>query len=223
MSVIALTASGDEPTVVTSNDAFDRDGCAILIQNGDPAQLACDAHECNASYDLRVGQIYRDHRNREGQQIGPNDPIMLLPGNAVIIETEELVKFPKSRFGQILPKVSLLQTGIANTPSKVDPGYEGHLLITAFNHGKRPASLQRYQPFCSLHIFDVIGALRPYDKEGKRIEGVRRGTGWKRQMADWIDANIARVTFLQTAFGLLTLLVGIAALVIAILAYAAPR
>ena len=223
MTVIALTAVGPEPTVVTSNDAFDREGGAILIQNHDAEQLGVDAKDCNASYDLRVGQIYRDHRNREGQQLGLNDPIMLLPGNAVIIETEELVKFPKTRFGQILPKVSLLQKGIANTPSKVDPGYEGHLLITAFNHGKRPEFLRRYQPFCSLHIFDVTGVVRPYDKEGKRIEGIRRATGWRRQIADWIDANVARVTFMQTAFGLLTLLVGIAALVIAILAYAAPR
>ena len=132
MAVIALSASGDRPSVVTTNDAFDRDGTAILIQNCDLAQLASDTQECNASYDLRVGQIYRDHRNREGQQLGPHDPIILLPGNAVIIETEELVKFPKTRFGQILPKVSLLQRGIANTPSKIDPGYEGHLLITAF-------------------------------------------------------------------------------------------
>lgn len=223
MSVIALNASGEEPSVVTSNDDFDREGNAILILNSDPAQLAPSAHECNASYDLRVGQIYRDHRNREGQQLAPDDPIQLLPGNAVIIETEELVKFPKTRFGQILPKVSLLQKGIANTPSKVDPGYEGHLLITAFNHGKRAVSLHRSQPFCSLHIFDVAGVLRPYDKEGKRIEGIRRVTGWRREVADWIDANIARVTFIQTAFAFVTLIVGVAALVIAVLAYAAQH
>ena len=137
MSVIALTASGPEPSVVMSNDAFSREGPAILIQNGDIGQLGPSAGDCNATYDLRVGQRFRDHRSQEGQDLGPADEIRLLPGNAVIIQTEELVKFPKWRFGQILPKVSLLQVGIANTPSKVDPGYEGHLLVTAFNHGRR--------------------------------------------------------------------------------------
>jgi deoxycytidine triphosphate deaminase len=198
MSVIALTVSGDEPSVVTSNDKYDRDGSAILIQNSDDKQLSANATECNASYDLRVGQIYRDHRNLEGQQLGLGGTIDILPGNAVIIETEELVKFPKYSFGQILPKVSLLQQGIANTPSKVDPGYEGHLLITAFNHGKRAVALKRYQPFCSLHIFDIHGSLRPYDKEGKRIQGIHRAANFWRRTADWIDANVARVTFIQT-------------------------
>src|SRR5271166_7046891 len=141
MTVIALTASGPEPSVVMSNDAFSREGSAILIQNGDLGQLGANASDCNATYDLRVGTRFRDHRSQEGQDLGPTDVIRLLPGNAVIIQTEELVKFPKWRFGQILPKVSLLQERIANTPSKVDPGYEGYLLVTAFNHGKRTVSL----------------------------------------------------------------------------------
>jgi deoxycytidine triphosphate deaminase len=134
MGVIALTVSGDQPSIVTSKDAFSREGCAILILDGDSQQLDGHGDECNATYDLRVGHIFRDHRSQGGQEVGPKDEIRLRPGNAVIIQTEETVAFPKWRFGQILPKVSLLQEGVANTPSKVDPGYEGHLLITTFNH-----------------------------------------------------------------------------------------
>ncbi len=202
MAVIALTTMGPEPSVVTSSDQFDRDGPAILIQGGDRQQLEVDREECNASYDLRVGELFRDHRSLEGQELGASDEINLLPGNAVIIETEEWVEFPKWRFGQILPRVSLLQQGIANTPSKVDPGYKGRLLITAFNHGKRTVSLRRGQRFCSLHVFDVTGAVRPYDKPGKRISGARRATGWRRRLRDWIDANVPTVTLVQTVLTL---------------------
>ncbi|MGH7031321.1 MAG: dCTP deaminase domain-containing protein [Stellaceae bacterium] len=192
MTVIALTASGPDPSVVISNDAFSREGKAILIQNGDDQQLGPDASDCNATYDLRVGQRFRDHRSQDGQDLDRSGEIRLLPGNAVIIEMEEVVKFPKWRFGQILPKVSLLQKGVANTPSKVDPGYEGHLLVTAFNHGRRTVSLHRFEPFCSLHVFDVGGPIRAYDKPGKQISGARRSAAWLQKIDDWIDANVPK-------------------------------
>ena len=212
MTVIALTALGPAPSVVTSKNDFSREGTAILIQNGDPGQLDAQTGDCNATYDLRVGQVFRDHRSQEGQDLGASGSIPLLPGNAVIIETQEVVAFPKWRFGQILPKVSLLQEGIANTPSKIDPGYEGYLLITAFNHGKRTVSLRRGQPFCSLHVFDVEGPVRPYDKPGKRISGAPKSTGLWRRIRDWIDANVPTVAFIQTAFTLASLVLAAMAL-----------
>lgn len=202
MSVIALTSNGPDPSVVTSSDAFDREGSAILIQNGDAEQLGADANDCNATYDLRVGQVFRDHRSGGGQELGVSGKIDLLLGNAVIIETEEYVEFPKWLFGQILPRVSLLQQGVANTPSKVDPGYKGNLLVTAFNHGKRTVSLHRGDRFCSLHVFDIGGAVRAYDKPGKRISGPRQATGWRRHARDWIDANVPTVTLIQTVLTL---------------------
>jgi dCTP deaminase len=206
MAIIALTANQPGASVVTSNDDFSRDGSAILLQNSDPKQLADQENDdCNTSYDLRVGETYRDHRNRYGQHLGPDGVISLLPGNAVIIETEESVKFPKTRFGQILPRVSLLQQGIANTPSKIDPGYEGVLLISVFNHGKQTVPLHRGERFCSLHVFDVAGPVRPYDKPGKRILGARQSPGLTHRVLDWIEANVAIMVFVQMAVALAAL------------------
>jgi dCTP deaminase len=209
MSVIALTITGPEPLVVTSNDAFRREGAAILIQNNDPGQLISN-EECNATYDLRVGQLYTDHRSFDSQELRTCEEIKLLSGNAVIIETEKFIAFPKQRFGQILPKVLLLQQGIANTPSRLDPGYAGYLLITAFNHGKQTVSLRRGQRFCSLHVLDVEGPVRPYDKPGKRITGAHRSASWRRRARDWIDANVATVVVIQTVIALVS--VGLATL-----------
>jgi dCTP deaminase len=213
MTVIALTTLGDKPSVVTTNDAFDRDGTAILILNAEVNQLASDRNDCNATYDLHVGAHYRDHRSNDGQSLDTNGKIPLLPKNAVIIETEEWVELPRWRFGQILPKVDLLQKGIANTPSKIDPGYKGRLLITAFNHGKQTISLCRGQKFCSLHVFGVEGAIKPYDKPGKQIESAHGATRWWRGLRDLIDANVALVVLIQTALTAGSVAIAIIALV----------
>jgi hypothetical protein len=102
----------------------------------------------------------------------------------------------------------LLQEGIANTPSKIDPGYKGHLLITAFNHGKRTVRLKRRQRFCALHLLRVDEGARPYDKPGKHIVGRPREGGW-RHLRDLVEANIGTVTFIQAALTLTALLVAI--------------
>ena len=84
------------------------------------------------------------------------------------------MRFPRRLFGQILPRVSLLALGIANTPSKIDPGYSGHLLITTFNHGKRTERLKRGERFCSLHLLTVEDGVIPFNGPGKQHRGVLR-------------------------------------------------
>ena len=174
MVVVPFSTSPPYQSVVFAPDAFSLDAPAVLIVNPDMGQLSNSATDCNASYDLRVGDKFKDHRDATIQELKDGDEIELLPGNAVIIQTEEWVKFPRRLFGQILPRVSLLQLEIANTPSKVDPGYTGHLLITTFNHGKRTETLRRGHPFCSLHLLTVEDGVRPYNRESKQITGLPR-------------------------------------------------
>jgi deoxycytidine triphosphate deaminase len=215
MPVIALTTDPNSAlrSVVTSSREFNKQGTAILIQDGDIEQLNVDSKECNAGYDLRVGKIFRDHRNEYGQELGEKDKICLLPGNAVIIQTEEWVEFPECRFGQIFPKVRLLQRGISNTPSKVDPGFRGNLLITVFNYGKRKVFLCRYQRFCSLHVINVEGPVRPYEKAPPTI-GARRSVAWQQKFGDWIDRNGARVAIIEAPALLVTAAAAVLALVL---------
>jgi deoxycytidine triphosphate deaminase len=213
MSLIALAIDPalGPPSVVTSSSDFSSEGAAVLIQNADPEQLEAESKDCNAGYDLRVGGIFRDHRNTYGQVLADSEAIQLLPGTAVIVQTEESVEFPKHRFGQIFPKVTLLTKGIANTTSKVDPGFQGPLLVTVFNLGKQTVSLHRRERFCSLNVFDVSGAVWPYRKPPHGI-AAGRSTGLWRIVHDWIDGNVAMVTFVQTAFALLALVIAAVAL-----------
>jgi dCTP deaminase len=179
---------------VTDAADFDPNGRAILIRGIDTAQLSSSSADCNVSYDLRVRGFYRDHRSFEGRTLEDDGVLELLPGNAVIIQTEEEVLFPKWVFGQIVPKVSILQKGISNTPGKVDPGYSGRLLVTAFNHGKQTIELRRGQHFCSMFVSRIDGNnIIPYGKPSKQIGGVTHRHSWLR-LRDRLEANIGMAT-----------------------------
>ncbi len=163
----------------------------MLIEGFDSGQFASEG-ETNVSYDLRVGGEYRDHREMGKTELPASGVISLLPGGAVIIETEELICLPKAMFGHVVPKVSLLQQGISNTSSKVDPGYRGRLLITVFNLGKKSVQLRRGDRFCALYVLDVRAGAQPYGKEEKRIVGVGRARIWQ-TIRDLLEANAGAV------------------------------
>ena len=208
MSVIPLIYDGDRRTVVTRPEDFDhRRGLkedVIMIQYLETEQKDSQT-ETNVSYDLRVGREFRDHRDRDRKKLDEGRKIRILPGRAVIIETEEFVRLPNSVFGQIVPKVSLLGLGIANTPSKVDPGYHGHLLITVFNHGRRTVDLRRRQRFCALFLLTVQDGVRPYQNGPKRIEAETQQGSWRR-VRDWITENSAIILVILAVFTLIAVI-----------------
>jgi dCTP deaminase len=193
MAIIPLTTRGSQPSVLTEPANFDPNGHAVLIKGIDKTQLLPAGTDCNITYDLRIGTFYRDHRSLEGRTLQDNGSIELLPGNAVIIQTAEEVCFPRWLFGQILPKVSLLQIGLSNTPGKIDPGYSGRLLITTFNHGKRVVKMRCNDRFCSMFVSAIQGDVHLYNKPGKQIIGVTHKYRLLR-FRDLLEANIGAIT-----------------------------
>jgi dCTP deaminase len=193
MGVVPFSTSPPHPSVVFDIRHFDLDGLAVLIVHPDRRQFHNMETGCNATYDLRVGDKFKDHRNDTIQALNEGECIELLPGNAVIIQSEEEVRFPRRLFGQILPRVRLLALGIANTPSKIDPGYSGRLLITTFNHGKRTEKLRRGQRFCSLHLLTVEDGAIPFNGAGKQLEGVPRSSPLQR-WRDWLEVRQIWIT-----------------------------
>jgi deoxycytidine triphosphate deaminase len=209
MAVIPLVL---KKTVVTTEQAFEdaqgRQGSALLIRNFDDEQLKDNAP--NLSYDLRVGGEYKDHRDGWKRDILADDPkndrVDLLPGSAVIIETEENLHVPKGMFGYLVPRVEWLQKGISNTSSKVDAGYNGRLLVTLFNLGRRKVTLHRRERFCSLVIHSVGPDVVLYDKDAKKISGVGHKRWWQ-EIRDEIEANR---TIVELVLILATILLAIA-------------
>ena len=190
MSVVSLVVGGPSPTVVETPAEFEDvgglQGSTVLIRDLDPEQLT----EPGVSYDLRVGSEYRDHRDVGKRDLGPGGTITLHPGAAVILETAEWIQLPKTRFACVVPRVGLLQKGLSNTMSKVDPGYQGHLLVTLFNLGKASVTLAHQERCCSLCVFQVDGDVIPYRGQAKRIEGQAKGNLVQRGR-DFLERNNA--------------------------------
>lgn len=197
MTVIPLVLDGANPSVVMGRDEFHVEHDPILIEDLDRTQFAVDSPSpvSNVSYDLRVGSDYRDHRDAGRTKLDDNAEIVILPHNAVIIETRERVHFPRSRFGVIVPKVGLLQEGISNTTSKIDPGYNGRLLITVFNLGQKKVTLKAGQPFCTLYVLAVAQGAQLYQKSEKRIDDRTSRRHWRRWV-DWIEGHSAVITII---------------------------
>lgn len=201
MSIVPLV---NGQSFVTSQEEFAIGdgvlGKRVLIGRFDHEQLS--GRGANVSYDLRVGPQYRDHRDENPKDLDRCGKIHLLPGAAVIIQTEEEVHFPASRFGYVVPKVGMLQKGLSNTMSKVDPGYHGPLLITLFNLGRQKVAVERFEPFCSLVVHEVLGGARAYDGGAKQIKGqpksfMMRLRGW----ASWIETYRATIIVAAAVFG----------------------
>ena len=193
MSVIPWILEGPQRTIVSTDSEFRNgvDGRVVLVQNLEKQQFQ-ERDTGNASYDLRVGLEYRDHRDAGPTQLQDGEGITLQPGAAVIVQTEEYVHFPKHVFGHIVPRVHYLQKGISNTGSKVDPGYKGNLLITLFNLGKQPVYIPRKERICCLYLMDVADGVLPYEKDPKRIQGRSAATSF-RQWRDFMERNTALI------------------------------
>jgi dCTP deaminase len=204
MSMLPFRLGGPAPTVVAGPDEFRRDGSAILVHDIDATQLGDGL--CNATYDLRIGRQYKDHRDGLTTDLSRRESFTLPPGGAVLIETEEWVHFPVSVFGYITPKVSLLQQGVSNTSSKVDPGYDGPLVITVFNLGKKVVHLHRGQYFCALSLHRIEGAV-PYSQKGKRLSGGSRNSWYS--FRDFIDRNNATFTVFLTLLSIILIILQI--------------
>lgn len=200
MSVVPFILDGSNKTVVETREEYEKagglEGNVIFIENLDTKQIR-NTDSSNASYDLKVGDEYRDHRESNKTDLLDNGKISLQPGATVIIETAESFKLPKSRFGHVVPKVSLLQDGLSNTSSKIDPGYDGKLSITVFNLGKRTIELKKGQVFCTLYVLDVQAGIIPYKKPSKRIAGNPK-TSLLSGLRDFIETNQAYFTIILT-------------------------
>lgn len=217
MSVVPLKLG---ESVVDTQDAFQKaggfEGEAVLIFNLDGTQLS--GTSSNVSYDLRVGSEYKGHHDAEKTELTDEGELVLHPGNAVLIQSDEIVFLPRRLFGYIVPKVTLLQEGISNTLSKIDPGYNGPLIVTLFNLGKNECRLKRRAHFCSMVLHTVADGALLYNKPGKRITGRPREPRWPR-IRDWIDAN---KTWLTLVVSVVSLVIAVIALVLRQTAMPAP-
>ena len=201
MSVVPLLGEKNT-TIATTPEEFAAaggavHGQAVLLLDMDQQQAAGQSSS-NVCYDLRIGREYRDHGDSGKHALPAKGKLKLAPGAAVVVETEETVQLPGRFFALIAPKVGLLQRGLSNTMSKVDPGYHGRLLVTLFNLGKSTVTLSRHERFCSLCVLRVEDGAMLYGKGGKSIEGPPKGFGWN-TVRDSLERNAGAWNVVQIA------------------------
>jgi deoxycytidine triphosphate deaminase len=120
----------------------------------------------------------------------------------------EEVEFPTSVFGLIVPRESKLQKhGLEIPPTKVDPGYAGHLCVTIFNHGYKPIQLDYGEQFCALVLFQVSPKAYPRTQPSALLQGKDVGVSTGRRIStffraqwQWLITSAIAITAIVVAF-----------------------
>lgn len=110
-----------------------------------------------ASYDLRVGTIFKNGKIVNEEHEERQRPFLIQPGEIVSIFTLEEISLPSDVAGVAFAMNRLSSEGLLIlNPGHIDPGYKGPLTVTALNLRKTTISISREQPIFTI-IFQNIG------------------------------------------------------------------
>ncbi|TDQ59898.1 dCTP deaminase [Mesocricetibacter intestinalis] len=142
-----------------------------------------------ATIDVRLGNSFRVFREHSAPYIdlsGPreevsaqlervmseeiiladDEPFFLHPGMLALATTLEVVKLPADIIGWLDGRSSLARLGLMVhvTAHRIDPGWEGKIVLEFFNSGRLPLALRPNMVIGALS-FEVLSgaALRPYN------------------------------------------------------------
>jgi dUTP pyrophosphatase len=89
------------------------------------------------------------------------EPIMLAPGERVLVPTGLAMQLPEGFEGQVRPRSGLaLRHGVTvlNAPGTVDSDYRGEVSVVLINHGSEPFAITRGDRIAQLVIAPVSHA-----------------------------------------------------------------
>lgn len=137
----------------------------LLIQNG--------SEDCFTpmGYDLRVGGFYKTFIAKPNLvTLDENKIVEIKPGDIALIGTLENIKMPKNGLisALILSRVSQVSKGLSNISTKVDPGWEGELLIPVQNFSRDTIRLNYKDKLCTIIFFRNESSATPYNSGSSR-------------------------------------------------------
>ncbi len=112
-------------------------------------------------YDLRLGR--ENYVTPKGKMIlkDESDFITIQPGQTAILTTFEYLNMPSDIFGMITIRFKLKGKGLINISGfHVDPLFEGHLVFSVFNAGKRAITLSYKQPIFSIFMYQLDNKVK---------------------------------------------------------------
>jgi len=114
-------------------------------------------------------QLERDINRIMGKEIEitEGEALYIHPGELVLGATLESVTIPDDLVGWLDGRSSLARLGLMVhvTAGRIDPGWQGQIVLEFYNNGKLPLALRPGMVICALS-FEMLSspALRPYNK-----------------------------------------------------------
>lgn len=119
-----------------------------------------------ASVDLTLGASYIDLKT--GREHALTDPLLLVPGEAILATTDEYIRLPGIYAGSVYLKSSLARLGLDHSLAGwVDPGFSGQLTLELHSH--RPIELRPCQRIIQLVLW--IMQMEPDSVYNGRYQG----------------------------------------------------
>jgi len=100
-------------------------------------------------------------------EIAADQALYIHPGELILGATMESVSIPDNLVGWLDGRSSLARLGLMVhvTAGRIDPGWEGQIVLEFYNNGKLPLALRPEMIICAMS-FETLSspALRPYNK-----------------------------------------------------------
>lgn len=120
-------------------------------------------------------------------EIAAEDSLFIHPGELVLGATLESVSIPDDLVGWLDGRSSLARLGLMVhvTAGRIDPGWDGQIVLEFYNNGKLPLALRPGMIICAMS-FETLSkpALRPYNKRANAKYRDQKGVVFSRMGKD---------------------------------------
>lgn len=91
----------------------------------------------------------------------PEERLILHPGELVLAVTHESIIIPKTLVGWLDGRSSLARLGLMVhvTSHRIDPGWQGQIVLECFNSGKIPLALAPMMKICAINFEQLTSAV----------------------------------------------------------------
>ncbi|MCS7091782.1 MAG: 2'-deoxycytidine 5'-triphosphate deaminase [Patescibacteria group bacterium] len=107
------------------------------------------------------------------------------PNVYYLVKTIEKVNMPENIAAMVLPRSTLLRSGIMLRTGMIDPGYQGELYFGLINHNTKHAEIELGARFAQIYFVEIKGkAVRTYHGQwqGGRATTKSSTTGREKQV-----------------------------------------
>ncbi|WP_286717313.1 dCTP deaminase [Thalassolituus sp. UBA2009] len=120
-------------------------------------------------------------------EIEADEALFIHPGELVLGATLESVSVPEDLVGWLDGRSSLARLGLMVhvTAGRIDPGWQGQIVLEFYNNGKLPLALRPGMVICAMS-FEMLSspALRPYNKRENAKYRDQKGATFSRIAKD---------------------------------------